>query len=645
MFFKTLLGGLLLALIGLAPIGAIAETKGIAVPFRYLIDVQGRYSDFNPPPPEAFSAAPVEQKGFGLSQSDLWLSFQLDPPGPGSWTLWQSYWYLNEVRLYAYSQGDTRFLGLGGSTVAPAQRAHQSSQILFPLERPEGTFLMMVKGGQLLDVRLVLLDAAGLRNLERRQSLTGGLLLGAYSLVVFFNLLLWGQLRQKTYVYHALAVVSLALGLLLHQGLGREFLPSVSGQVQHWIAASNFILFAALLSAFGRNLLKTWEAAPWLDRWLRLFYWGPLGWLLVGGLSFVSYSALAMALLGASASTQLVASWILARRGSPMARIYLGGWSLLLGFMLLRIAAAFGWISNLGGINEGMYLGGLAGAVFSAVVLAAQLRLHRQSALDSQREITELTLEQARRLEQQVQERTAQLDQALKDKDQFLRVIAHDLRGPIHSTKVWLDLLERGELVPDSQTWTLLSQGAQASYDLLESLLQWALSQSDSFQPCPEEIEPQGLCTELERLFSGGAQAKGIRLEFDCAPGLSLYGDKKMLLTCLRNLVGNALKYTKPGGCVSVKPREQAERALLEVRDTGVGMSAQQLETLFDLTRQARSTPGTAQEPGSGMGLLIVRQMAWANGGELEVQSHQGQGTVCRLTWPARPAGAQQPES
>ena len=118
---------------------------------------------------------------------------------------------------------------------------------------------------------------------------------------------------------------------------------------------------------------------------------------------------------------------------------------------------------------------------------------------------------------------------------------------------------------------------------------------------------------------------------------LPMRGDAKMIDTMLRNLVGNAVKFTEAGGHISVEAASDGERVVLSVADTGTGIAADKLPQLFRFSEQL-STKGTDGERGSGLGLLLCKEMVDLHGGEISVESVLGVGTTFRICLPVSPA-------
>jgi len=235
-----------------------------------------------------------------------------------------------------------------------------------------------------------------------------------------------------------------------------------------------------------------------------------------------------------------------------------------------------------------------------------------------------------------LQRARAALASANATKEKFLSLIAHDLRGPLGTLAMGLEAVLSPEMDEAMRRDLLerLHAGAKRLFALSESLLDWARMQREQMSVKPVPLDLLAVAREQAGLLTDVAQAKNVTITVDDqTPGLAL-ADVAMMATLVRNLLGNAIKFTPAGGTITVSGETQAGRISLGVRDTGVGMSAEQLARLFDLAR-ITSTPGTAGERGSGLGLIMCREFARRNQGELAITSEPGQGTVVRLTLPA----------
>lgn len=228
------------------------------------------------------------------------------------------------------------------------------------------------------------------------------------------------------------------------------------------------------------------------------------------------------------------------------------------------------------------------------------------------------------------------------DKDRFFSIISHDLRRPFnyllgnaYLLYKRLDKLSKEDIHDMSED---VYKGAKVAYDLLDNLLTWSRMQREggmSYEPKPIEVEV--LIQETVELLSQAAAQKEIGLSSDIEAGLIAYGDRQMLCTVLRNLTSNALKFTPRDGTVTLSAQRRtvdaSEFAAITVRDTGVGMSEKVIDKLFRID-VSHSTLGTDEEQGTGLGLIICKEMTERNGGQIRIESELGQGTMVEFTVP-----------
>jgi signal transduction histidine kinase len=183
---------------------------------------------------------------------------------------------------------------------------------------------------------------------------------------------------------------------------------------------------------------------------------------------------------------------------------------------------------------------------------------------------------------------------------------------------------------------------AKATFQLLENLLTWSQLQRGRIEYKPGPLELNELAETTIALLQKTAQSKQIRLEQTIEEGLNIYADQYMIDTVIRNLTSNALKFTPVGGQVTLSARRNGFSADLEgtqwievsVSDTGVGISQKDIDKLFKI-EVYHTTEGTAQEKGTGLGLILCQEMVEKNGGRIWVESELGKGAVFKFTVPS----------
>ncbi len=232
-------------------------------------------------------------------------------------------------------------------------------------------------------------------------------------------------------------------------------------------------------------------------------------------------------------------------------------------------------------------------------------------------------------------EKAAALDALNKEKIKLFSLVSHDLRTPIANIKSYLELvheldLDAGEKIKFERE--LLGQTIQTQH-LLTNILTWSGRQ---MQGKKAVITNQNLLEVLEptmKFFSDLAIAKNVSLECSVSPDIHLKADADMLQIVVRNLLSNAIKFTPSAGIVSLVASIDGQFCHITVRDTGVGISPERAMRLFQL--ESRSTYGTDNEKGVGLGLYLCKEFTRAQNGQIIYEPGPGGGSVFRLILPA----------
>jgi signal transduction histidine kinase len=216
-------------------------------------------------------------------------------------------------------------------------------------------------------------------------------------------------------------------------------------------------------------------------------------------------------------------------------------------------------------------------------------------------------------------------------KDRLLSILGHDLRGPVGGICNLLDTMacdpdgiDRDELM---QCILALRKSARNTYQLLENILAWAKSKRGDKPPrlVPTRLRP--VVEECVNLYSLWIEEKGLSTLIDVDPGFEARFDPDLFKVVLRNLVSNAVKFSKQNGVIEISSNRSGGVVVLTVRDDGVGMSAETLAGLFS-SASAVSRAGTANEKGSGLGLALCKDIIERHGGSIEASSAAGSGSV-----------------
>ena len=262
-----------------------------------------------------------------------------------------------------------------------------------------------------------------------------------------------------------------------------------------------------------------------------------------------------------------------------------------------------------------------------SLILKGQ-ELHRRN-LEIQRQSAEIA-EKASILERQ----TSELSELNQVKNKLFSVIAHDLKTPMYALRnVFLSM--QHEKMPAREIKLMLpSIVNEMNYttSLMENLLQWAKTQMKNSSAQPEVIDIKAMTQEVMQILQLQATNKKIYLESRIDMPVYCYADREMVNLVLRNLLSNAIKFTPENGKVMVGTSSKASFVEIFVRDTGIGMSSEDMDQLFG--EMYYTTKGTASENGTGLGLKLCKHFLEKNGGKISVKSNPGEGSIFTFTLP-----------
>jgi PAS domain S-box-containing protein len=242
-----------------------------------------------------------------------------------------------------------------------------------------------------------------------------------------------------------------------------------------------------------------------------------------------------------------------------------------------------------------------------------------------------------KRNEEKLKKYSDELKELVASKDKFFSIVAHDLKSPFTALLGYSEVManeysemsieELGEFAVN------MNDVAKKTYSLLENLLEWSRIQTGRMKYNPENLVLYQISQQVVDLFYDNAKKKGVVLKNRSNPIHEVFADSNMVFTMLRNLVSNAIKFTKDGDEVMILSKEDDAFIEVCVKDTGVGMNAEDLSKLFRIDVH-HSEIGTEQEKGTGLGLILCKELAEKNGGKIWVQSKLNEGSEFFFTLP-----------
>lgn len=232
---------------------------------------------------------------------------------------------------------------------------------------------------------------------------------------------------------------------------------------------------------------------------------------------------------------------------------------------------------------------------------------------------------------EELRQQTKRLQELNATKDKLFAIIAHDLRAPLSGilgvSELLIDDLGRRPVAENKELIEEIHDTSQQSLSLLDNLLRWSLLETGKFKYQPVQIALFTIVQKVLRLLQSSLAKKHQHLIINCPPELVVTGDKNMLASVLQNLLSNAIKFTPPSGEIFINVQQANGQMQISIKDTGVGMTEQQLSQLFTIEKNV-STHGTDGETGTGLGLVLSYQFVQIHGSTLTVESEQGKGTV-----------------
>jgi len=232
-------------------------------------------------------------------------------------------------------------------------------------------------------------------------------------------------------------------------------------------------------------------------------------------------------------------------------------------------------------------------------------------------------------------------EQSLKEnndaKDAFFSIIAHDLKNPFTALlglsellKMRMDVLEKRDLI---ESINIIHDSSSSLYKLIENLLQWSRTQTGRISSNPMFVSLTEIVENTFSVLKTNALKKEISMQMEIDKNMIIYADVNMITTVIRNLVSNAVKYTHKGGLIKVTAVNENDSTIIRVIDNGIGINPDDLSKLFKIGNHF-TTKGTANETGTGLGLVLCYDFIRHIGGVLAVESEPGKGSTFTITIP-----------
>ena len=246
-------------------------------------------------------------------------------------------------------------------------------------------------------------------------------------------------------------------------------------------------------------------------------------------------------------------------------------------------------------------------------------------------------LTERKKAEDSIKNYVKELEDLNAHKESVLAILSHDLRSPLSSiigtAKYLKDNFQKMKPEALKQMLELLYDSSIDELNMLDYLVEWARIKYAAEVFSPTKIELIKYVNKVFDTLNETANVNAINLHHEIKENESVFADGKMLLSILQNIVSNAIKHTKPGGKISITAKTNEDKLIVEVKDTGIGMSHEIVKKLF-VPQMSSLSKARAENKGAGIGLLLVKGFLERNGGEIWVESIEGKGSSFYFTLP-----------
>lgn len=228
------------------------------------------------------------------------------------------------------------------------------------------------------------------------------------------------------------------------------------------------------------------------------------------------------------------------------------------------------------------------------------------------------------------------LEMKVQAQRKIFSVIAHDLSGPVCTVTQMLELANNDNDLEDSRKkyiYKEVERLSESTYHLLQNLLLWSRNQLEDLAPVVRKFDLNKVLVENIDFLRKIAVSKEITIHYEPSADLQCMADSRMIDTVVRNLISNAIKFTNPGGKVTITCESKKEQLILKIADSGIGMNSERLHKVFHFN-ESNPKSGTSGEKGTGLGLYICKEFVEGNHGSIQISSKENVGTEVTISLP-----------
>jgi len=644
--------------IGFALLSCMASAQSISLTDDGRVEINGRMSyfrdenaglKFDDIKQQTFQdLSPYESPNLGFDRSAHWFRIEVtNTTAHTEWLTEVAYAPLDVIDFYVVENDSVQVHKVSGDHFPISQRDLSHRQPIFKFNLAQGetkTIYLRVQTISSVQVPVTIWNNEAFSKASYNIQIINGFFYGAVLLMILYQLFLFLSVRDKITFYYVLTLITMLNVVAFFHGYSFLYLypehPAFN-DILAMVTGPAFVVCSTLLT---RAFLDVRQFSKLLDNLLLADMIIDLALVVLMTVFFrqISFQYHNYLILGHCLLALVCAAYCFYKNYKP-ARYYLVAW------FTLMVAAGIFTISSVGifpGYLGTNYNGLMIGSILQMLLIAFALgdrwnQLRKENQLAKEMELKRGQMENER-LEQEVQLRVEEiqlkskrLEEVNQVKDKLFSVVSHDIKGPLSSLQLALALMKSGDV--SREEFQQLSAALEARFsqttEFIENLLQWATLQlkGESFEPV--YIDLNRIAQETINLLESETRKKEIRVRNNTEPSLQAFADLNMIRSVFRNLFTNALKFTGTNGAITISALRSNGRVVISVADTGVGIPAANRDRLFTLG--SITTPGTKQEKGTGLGLLLCKEFIEKNGGNIWFESEEGRGTVFYFSLPA----------
>lgn len=600
-----------------------------------------------------FVAVNNDTLDFGLTDAAHWIHLTVKNPADAEikWIMQAEHALLNHIEVYEIDQSGEITFHEGGNQIPFSRRDIAFRKNAFTMAAPPGASGIYIKyWPKWKAVANCSLTAWGSNNFlahNNIDTLLLGLYFGAMFVMCLYNLIIYFSVRDTVYLRYVAYILAAGLSYFSMNGLAFQYLWPSSSYISLRISIGLCMLAFVLAISFSRSFLNTKTLAPALDKILLamgIFCALDAVLILIEAKTF-PYAVTVAYLSGLVFPPLLLYAGIRClMAGFRQARFYVLAWTVYLAGVLLYFFKDIGVLPYSFVTAYSMQIGTLADVILLSLALADRIKILREEKEMAEARTMDILVKSKEGLEAQVALRTAEHRKAREEaenatllKDKFVSLVAHDLSSPMASVHFALKQLAEGRkgALEEGQKSFLLKiiRSSSGLVDTINNLLSHDRLDSGTMKIEAVPVEMRGLVDGVIERVHLVAASKGIQMENRIPAGVTVKADFHLFEEVVQNLLVNAIKYSHPGGLITVYQPEQGS-ASLAVRDHGIGISPALLPSLFS-NEVKTSAPGTEGETGAGLGLPLCNDIMKAHGGTITAEQAEGGGSVFHLEFPA----------